>query len=181
MDSKYLSDFPFQTIQELEKYCDSSVSPVYHLIVECSVDPNKITANQRIDLDHICSHLGKAIGLSNILRGIKHNSRYNRCYIPSDLLIAHKTSHEDFLRNNATDNVIEVCFQMASIANQHIQTSLKLIKQIDRQNRLIFLPLISTENYLKRLEKSNFNIFDPKLSIRNGFLPFILWYNSKKL
>ena len=181
MDAKNLSDFPFHTFKDLEKYIESSVSPVYHLIVDSSTADNKVPANQRIDLDHISSHLGRAQGITNVLRGVPHNARYNRCYIPSDLLINHKTSHEDFLRCKPTENVIDLCFGMASNANQHIETVLSLMKKVDKKNRLIFLPLVSVENYLKRLEKSNFNIFDPKLSQRNGLLPFILWFKSKFL
>jgi NADH dehydrogenase [ubiquinone] 1 alpha subcomplex assembly factor 6 len=70
---------------------------------------------------------------------------------------------------------------MASNANQHIETAQTLIKQIDKNQRLIFLPLVSVKNYLNRLEKCDFNIFEPKLMQRQGLLPFTLWFNSKFL
>ncbi|XP_054166629.1 NADH dehydrogenase (ubiquinone) complex I, assembly factor 6-like [Oppia nitens] len=181
MNPKSLSSFPFETLKELEKYGDSSVTPVYYIIVECLTAFGKVSANERLNYDHICSHLGRAQVIVNVLRGITHNARYNRCYIPTDLLVKHKTTHEDFLRGNPTDNLLELSYDLASVANQHLDVIRKLLQQIDRQNRLIFLPIVANENYLKRLQKINFNIFNEKLRQRNGFLPFILWYYSKRL
>jgi NADH dehydrogenase [ubiquinone] 1 alpha subcomplex assembly factor 6 len=186
MNAINLSDFPFQTLDDLEKYCDSTVSPVYYLIIESALNSEennnqKLVSKQRLVLDHIASHLGRGQGISNILRGVSHNAKHNRCYIPSELLIKYKTSHEDFLRVKQLKNVKDVCFEMASNANQHIETAQTLIKQIDKNQRLIFLPLVSVKNYLNRLEKCDFNIFEPKLMQRQGLLPFTLWFNSKFL
>ncbi|CAG2176459.1 unnamed protein product [Oppiella nova] len=138
MDSRSLSHFPFQTLVDLEKYSESSVTPVYYLIVECLARLHDVSAAQRIDLDHMSSHLGRAQGFCNVLRGVAHNARYNRCYIPSDLLIKHNTSHEDLMRGNATDNVIELCYDLATITHQHIETALKLMEKLDKQNRVVF-------------------------------------------
>lgn len=179
MDAKNLSDFPFLTFEELEKYFDSSVTPVYNLIVKCLTSENKVSAKTLIDLDHMSHHLGRAQGISNVLRGVLHNAAHNRCYIPSDLLVKHKTSHEDFLRANASSNVLDLCFEMATKANQHIETVKSLLRRIDRQKRLIFLPYIPIQDFLVRLQKSNFNVFEPKLRQRNGFLPLIVWFKSK--
>jgi NADH dehydrogenase [ubiquinone] 1 alpha subcomplex assembly factor 6 len=40
--------------------------------------------------DHVASHLGKAVGLSTILRGTSHHANARRCYIPVELLAKHK-------------------------------------------------------------------------------------------
>ena len=179
MDGKNLSDFPYKTFEELEQYCDSSVTPVYNLIVKCSTSSAKVSAKTLIDLDHMSHHLGRAQGITNVLRGVLHNAAHNRCYIPSDLLVKHQTSHEQFLRATPNTNALDLCFEIATKANQHIETVKSLLGRVDRQNRLIFLPLVAIQDYLNRLQKLNFNVFDPKLRQRNGFLPFILWYKSK--
>lgn len=39
---------------------------------------------------------------------------------------------------------------------------------------------IPVSNYLKRLERSNFDAFDPSLQRRDGWLPLEMWWKNLK-
>lgn len=182
-EAVYLSDFPFQTIDELEKYCESCFASLYYLLNEkiVQLSPDK-SAGYRISLDHIANHFGKAQGLSNILRGVIHNASSRRCYIPNDVLVKSKCSHEDFLRGNMNDSVCSAVFEVASRANSHLEHSLELmkdLKQADHNVKLVYLSHLPIKIYLNLLQKCDFNIFDTRLYRKNGFLPVKLWWKSR--
>lgn len=182
-ESKYLSDFPFQTLSEIETYCDSSVTPIYYLLNEKIIQlSSNSNAGFRIELDHIASHLGKAQGITNILRGIRHNAAHRRCYIPLELLVKHKCTHEDFLRSRTSKPVSDAIFETASQANSHLEHCIELLKKLSKSRskfKQVFLPAFAVQKYLKQLQKFDFNIFEPKLYQKNGLLPLQLWWKSK--
>ena len=172
-------------MEELEKYCESSVASLYYLLNEKTIDLFKKTdPYYRISLDHIASHLGKAQGITNILRGVKHNAQYRRCYIPNDVLLKYGCTHEDFLRANPTKDVRDAVYEIASQAFIHLQNFLKYLKRLDDENKeakTLFLPYIAIELYLEKLRKCDFNIFDQKLFRKNGALPLKIWWRSRTL
>lgn len=139
----------------------------------------------RIKLDHIASHAGKAQGLVNILRGIGHNARSSRCYIPNDMLSASKARHEDFLRGRGDKKEVQdVCFEIASSAHQELDTANKLMaadKKVLKPWLSIFLPLTPVEIYLKKLQSENFNVFSAKVTSRDTNLPLKLWVKSLRI
>ena len=176
-----VNDFPFNSIQDLENYAESSVSPVYYLLIEYMNFSQQLSPAKRIQLDHIASHTGKAQGIVNMLRGIPFNAKANRCYVPNDLLVKHKISHEDFLRGKQSQNMNDVCYDIACMAKQHTEQAEQLIKQISSNEKLLFLPLYNIRKYLLQLEKYYFNVFHSKLSLRRGMLPLNLWFQSIKI
>ncbi|OTF75982.1 Squalene/phytoene synthase-like protein, partial [Euroglyphus maynei] len=149
-DRKYLGEYPFQTMNELEKYCEASTVSLYYLLNEKSfqlLNEEQKNVGYRIALDHIANHLGKAQGLTNILRGIIHNAKNRRCYIPNDILVKSKSSHEAFLQcQQDNDSIRESIYLMASTANDHLEQVQKLLDsngnetpKIRKSDRLIFL------------------------------------------
>lgn len=203
-----LVNFPFSTINELELYEEQSVSPIYYLLIEYAIrlgcfddlkDLNKI----RIDLDHIASHLGKSQGLLNLLRGLFRNALIEECFIPNDLLIKHKCSHEDIIRlcyhiQKSTEsdqiidqnklekykfkNLLDLTFDLATLSKQHLNAAIQIYnkqKLTMKQTNYIFLPIYIVNIYLNDLEQNQFNILDQKLFLkRKQNLPIKLYFNS---
>lgn len=48
--------------------------------------------------------------------------------------------------------------------------------QVPKLAKQIFLPATSVDIYLKKLQKSNFNVFDKSLQYGAATLPLILYY-----
>ncbi|XP_027197644.2 LOW QUALITY PROTEIN: NADH dehydrogenase (ubiquinone) complex I, assembly factor 6 homolog sicily [Dermatophagoides pteronyssinus] len=189
-DPKYLGEYPFQTLDELEKYCEASVVSIYYLLNEKSIqslNEGQKNAGYRIALDHVANHLGKAQGLTNILRGIIHNSKNRRCYIPNDILIKSKSSHEAFLQcQQDNDSLREAIFLIASTAKGHLEHVQKLLDSngnetptIRKSDRLMFLPMMAIQAYLHDLQRVQFNVFDRRLYRRRGSLPLKMWWKCK--
>lgn len=144
------SNQPFQTIRELEDYADQTCSSLLHLLVELS-------GVQDLQVDHAASHLGKAQGITTMLRAIPHAGRKQSVCVPLEVLIRHGVSEERVLRSVRDDKGVEECiFEVASAANTHLKLTRQLLPQVPRLVRKIFLPAVPTDDYLERLRRSRF-------------------------
>lgn len=53
----------FRSLEDIEKYADDTVSTIYYSLLS-------IAGVTNVHADHVASHLGKAQGISNILRSV---------------------------------------------------------------------------------------------------------------
>lgn len=74
-----------------------------------------------IDADHVASHLGRAQGLTNILRATLRNSQQRMLMLPQNLLAKYNVSHEDVFRQKSHQGMKDVTFDVASCINQHVE------------------------------------------------------------
>ncbi|CAH0603046.1 unnamed protein product [Chrysodeixis includens] len=158
----------FKTLEDVEKYAEDSVSPIYYLLLNLSNIAN-------VHADHAASHLGKAQGIANILRSVRISNYHKMVTIPMDILMKYNVSQEDVLRGNDSENLRNVAFEVASRANSHLQKARRI--EVPSNSTQIFLPAIAVDNYLLRLQKANFNVFDNSLLLLSPTLPFTLYYN----
>ncbi|XP_072936852.1 NADH dehydrogenase (ubiquinone) complex I, assembly factor 6 [Epargyreus clarus] len=157
----------FRTLEDVETYAENTVSSVYYLLLSVAGVAN-------VHADHAASHLGKAQGIANILRSI-HVANYHKVvFLPMDILMKNKISQEDVLRGTDNEHMRNVIFEVASRANNHLQKARSItVPKITKQ---IFLPAVSIDTYLTKLQKNNFNVFDKSLQKGNPMLPFSLYY-----
>ncbi|XP_047987493.1 NADH dehydrogenase (ubiquinone) complex I, assembly factor 6 isoform X1 [Leguminivora glycinivorella] len=163
MKAKY-----FGSLADLEKYTDDSVSAIYYTILW-------MAGVQSLHADHAASHLGKAQGLTNMLRSIPMSSHYKMVYVPMDLLMKHNISQEDVLRCQDSENMRNCTYEIAISANNHLKKARK-IGGVPKLANQIFLPAVAINNYLKKLQKCNFNVFDSSLVHRSATLPIIYYF-----
>lgn len=76
---------------------------------------------RNVDVDHACSHLGKAIGLANFIRSIPYNAQRRRVLFPQELLVKHNLSQENFIRFTKQEKIADAIFDIASQAHIHYQ------------------------------------------------------------
>ncbi|XP_074603449.1 NADH dehydrogenase (ubiquinone) complex I, assembly factor 6 homolog sicily isoform X2 [Brevipalpus obovatus] len=177
-----LADFPFNTLNEYESYCESTHCSANYLINEALVHYHRDLAPEKVllKLDHMGNHLGKAQGLANLVRGITFNAKNNRCYIPSEMLIKHNVTHQDFLRQNNLEKIRDVCFDLSSKSHQHLSKAKDLTRDASlRPYYATFLPIFVVQRFLTKLQKNNFNIFRPTWGQADLFLPLNLLFRTK--
>ncbi|CAB3230888.1 unnamed protein product [Arctia plantaginis] len=166
--SHILKSKHFQSLEDIEKYAEESVSSIYYLLLSVADIAN-------VHADHAASHLGKAQGIANILRSVYISSMHRMVSLPMDILMKNKISQEDVLRGVNNENMRNVVFEVASRANSHLQKAKSI--DVPKTARQIFLPAITVEQYLTKLQKNNFDIFDKSLLQSSPFLPLRLYYN----
>lgn len=109
------SNLTFVTGKELEAYAEESTSSLLYLLA-------RIIGADVVDMDHALSHLGKAQGITNMLRAQSAQSRAFSVCIPQEILLKHGCSHERVLRDRADDKAVQECtFEVASMAFSHLE------------------------------------------------------------
>lgn len=142
---KYLSNPPYPNIAALESYGENTYSTLLYLTLQ-ALPMASVTA------DHIASHIGKAIGISTVLRGLpliafpgpanSHSnqgalggdvgaSRRGAVLLPLDVMAEAGVREEDVLRNGAeAQGLRDAVFAVATRANDHLITARQLLATI---------------------------------------------------
>ncbi|KAJ3030363.1 UNVERIFIED_CONTAM: NADH dehydrogenase (ubiquinone) complex I, assembly factor 6 [Siphonaria sp. JEL0065] len=175
-EADFNSNSLYPTTEALEKYAEQSQSSLLYLQLEaCGVQDFKV--------DLIASHIGKAVGISTVLRSTPVLAQERQFYLPSDLMAKHNLSSEDVFRSGPSTQLADVVFELASQADNHLYTARAEIAEMkDKFPKIALAALLSTvptELYLKRLEKANFDVFNPELRNRDWRLLYNLWRHHR--
>ena len=172
---RYIDNIQFMSLEDAEDYGEYSTSSVFYLLLERlgSGDP---------DLQHAASHLGKALSLVTLLRSIPYFLSKNSVILPVESLVKHSLSNEDIVRGSNKKAVCDVVWDIASQAFIHLEHAKDILKKFKSRKNNIFLPVILCESFLSGLQKSDFDILNPKINQKNWTLALkLVIANWKKM
>lgn len=176
-DAQREPDEILKTVEELEKYSEDTQSTILYTTLQAG-DINSTAA------DHAASHIGKASGLALLLRSLPYHASRQRlfAYIPSDIAIKHGLLIEDGgqtgIRMDSREGLSNAVFEMASVANTHLQKARQLAKTVPKEAIPVLLPAVPTQVLLDSLHRVNFDVFDSRL--QRGVLGIPpLWFQLK--
>lgn len=186
LSSKVLGYKDFDTMEELETYCNKSNGSVYYLSSMFALQADSTYQNMPDLLTHIkdaANCIGAAHGLSNIIRGIRYNASQNCCYIPKDLLNRFECTKRDIINTKNSQIDIErtkpVVEYLACRCQRLLSEAANSIKLMPNNFRVLFLPRVSIQENLKKLKKCNYELSNPLLESRDNLLPLKMWLSSK--
>ncbi|XP_023373582.1 NADH dehydrogenase (ubiquinone) complex I, assembly factor 6 isoform X3 [Otolemur garnettii] len=168
---KNLDDKPYRNIQELENYAENTQSSLLYLILE-------ILGIKDLHADHAASHIGKAQGIVTCLRATPYHGSRRKVFLPMDICMLHGVSQEDFLRRKQDKNVRNVIYDIASQAHLHLKHARSFHRGVPVEAFPAFLQTVSLEDYLKKIQQVDFDIFHPSLQQKNTLLPLSLYVQS---
>ena len=220
----------FTNVTELESYAESTYSTLSYITLS-AVPLNSIT------MDHLASHIGKAAGVTAVLRGVPllafppppnyHSNNPPNVNMPSrdrrgvvtlplDVMSQSGVREEDIFRNGGNaEGLRDAVFDIATRASDHLITARTMLRRIQsgqgiehefehqheegheysqvapstkqqvqeytRGYGVIMGPAISTQLWLDRLQKVDFDVFHNSLRSQDWKLPFVAWwYNRQK-
>ncbi|KAJ7558011.1 hypothetical protein O6H91_04G021300 [Diphasiastrum complanatum] len=143
-------------IADVEHYAESTASTLLYLTLEAAGIRNT-------NADHAASHIGKAAGLALLLRASPFHVGYRRSYIPLELLAKHRFSEEEIYRGKETEALCNAVFELASVANSHLEKARQLSNAVPPEAFPVLLPAVPAGVLLKSLQQCGFNIFDQRL------------------
>ncbi|KAK9470739.1 Squalene/phytoene synthase [Dipodascopsis tothii] len=181
-----LGDPPFADLEQVAAYGEGTYSQLLYLTAESLAGQVGADAPSLVALDHVSSHVGKALGIATVLRGLPvFVGRHRQVPLPLDVCLAHGLRHEDVLReagaggvSGATQAALEnVVFDVATHANDHLITARTMLRELGdrRLTDAWFAPLLAAVPLalqLERLEAANFDPFSPRLRRREWTLPW---------
>ncbi|XP_032761900.1 NADH dehydrogenase (ubiquinone) complex I, assembly factor 6 [Rattus rattus] len=168
---KNLDDKAYRSIRELENYAENTQSSLLYLTLE-------VLGVKDVHADHAASHIGKAQGIVTCLRATPYHSSQRQVFLPMDVCVKHGVSQEDFLRRNQDKNVRDVVYDIASQAHLHLKHARSFHSRVPAQAFPAFLQTVSLEDYLKKIQRVDFDIFHPSLQQKNTLLPLSLYIQS---
>ncbi|XP_035679085.1 NADH dehydrogenase (ubiquinone) complex I, assembly factor 6-like [Branchiostoma floridae] len=132
------------------------------------------TGIKDVHADHAASHIGKAIGICTALRAAPYLANRRRVFLPMDVMMQFGVSQEDIVRGKQDQKVKDVMYEIASLSHSHLEKARSLKKDVPRKAMSAFLPALSCDSYLKKIQKADFNVFDSSLHQRDTLLPLHL-------
>jgi NADH dehydrogenase [ubiquinone] 1 alpha subcomplex assembly factor 6 len=146
---QYLGGRPYPSLQALETYAENTYSTLMYLTL--SAFPV-----QSITADHVASHIGKAVGIAAVLRGLPlvafppppmthHTSNalggplgsppQGALLLPLDVMAETNVQEEQVMRHGPlAPNIKDAIFVVATRANDHLLTAREMLRNL-RQGR----------------------------------------------
>ncbi|XP_075823097.1 NADH dehydrogenase (ubiquinone) complex I, assembly factor 6 isoform X1 [Microtus pennsylvanicus] len=168
---KNLDDKAYRSIQELENYAENTQSSLLYLTLE-------VLGVKDLHADHAASHIGKAQGIVTCLRATPYHGSRRKVFLPMDVCVQHGVSQEDFLRRSHDKNVRDVIYDIASQAHSHLKHARSFHRSVPAEAFPAFLQTVTLEDYLKKIQRVDFDIFHPSLQQKNTLLPLSLYIQS---
>eukprot|EP00892_Ulva_mutabilis_P010504 jgi/Ulvmu1/7826/UM004_0055.1 len=170
-EADQVNHVPFSNIQAMEDFAESTQSQLLYLQLEAA-------SIKDAEADHAASHLGKAVGIASLLRGMRHFLSRKINYLPVDLCAKHGVVIEQLLQGHEWESkgMQEVVYEMASTAHLQLKQSVDLhgeSAKVPKEARRLFLSGTSCRLFLQALERHQFQLFSPGMA-RGGYTP--LWY-----
>ncbi|XP_077023366.1 NADH dehydrogenase (ubiquinone) complex I, assembly factor 6 isoform X2 [Tamandua tetradactyla] len=166
-----LDDKAYRNIQELETYAENTQSSLLYLTLE-------ILGIKDLHADHAASHIGKAQGIVTCLRATPYHGSRRKVFLPMDICMLHDVSQEDFVRKNQDKNVRDVIYDIASQAHLHLKHARSFHKSVPVKAFPAFLQTVALEDYLRKIQRVDFDVFHPTLQQKNTLLPLALYIQS---
>ena len=144
---KYMDGRPYPTLEDLEKYAENTYSTLLYLTLQ-ALPMGSVTA------DHIVSHVGKAAGITAVLRGLplvafppppNHHSnssplggtldaqrrKQGSVTLPLDVMARTGVRDEDVLRKGAqAEGLRDAVFEVATRASDHLITAREMLRNV---------------------------------------------------
>ncbi|KAJ4362414.1 hypothetical protein N0V83_010507 [Neocucurbitaria cava] len=226
---QYLGNPPYPTLSALESYAENTYSTMLYLTLSALPQAS-------ITTDHVASHIGKAMGIAAVLRGIpliafppqqplgtansitgQAGPTQGAVLLPLDVMAEANVREEDIFRQGASaPGLRDAVFIVATRANDHLITAREMLSKLRSDGTLghdfehqndeehqyspqqldagqdmqlaeveqafgVFLPSITTQSWLDRLQKADFDIFDASLRKVDWKLPMkAYWAYSRR-
>ncbi|XP_028804382.1 NADH dehydrogenase (ubiquinone) complex I, assembly factor 6 [Neltuma alba] len=170
------TDMP-ETMEEMEKYSEDTTSTMLYLTLQAG-------GIRSTAADHAASHVGKASGILLLLKSLPYHISRDRhfSYIPAKVASKHrllvKQGRREEMRLDSREALCDAVFEMASVANAHLEKARKLAEFVPPEAVPVLLPAVPAQVLLDSLNRVQFDVFDPRLA--RGVLGVSpLWYQLK--
>lgn len=171
-----VTDIP-QAVEDLERYAEDTMSTILYSTLQAGGINSTVA-------DHAASHIGKASGLLLLIKSLPYHVGRN-ChfpYIPLKVaenhgLLVNRSGQSEIVMDSR-EGLCNAVFEMASVANAHLEKARELAGKVPSEARPVLLPAVPTQVVLDTLSHVNFDVFDPRLG--RGILGAPpLWYQLK--
>eukprot|EP00823_Brevimastigomonas_motovehiculus_P009500 TRINITY_DN916_c1_g1_i1.p1 TRINITY_DN916_c1_g1~~TRINITY_DN916_c1_g1_i1.p1 ORF type:complete len:480 (+),score=160.43 TRINITY_DN916_c1_g1_i1:66-1505(+) len=147
---------PFNSIKDVAEFAEFTTSSLLYLSLE--------TINIRDEGSrHVAAHIGTAIALTTLIRGVPFLAASGTIQLPRELLSKHKVDIQSVKKGFNSEALQNCLFEIASEAKAHLYHARQLRATLPAQAMIAFLPAVTCDRFLERLRRANFNVFHAPL------------------
>ncbi|KAI8471363.1 MAG: isoprenoid synthase domain-containing protein [Monoraphidium minutum] len=157
-EEEFMRDKPPLTLEELEAHCEGTASQLLYLQLAAAGIASR-------DADHAASHVGKAVGISLMLRGTPYQASQRRSLLPLEVCARHKVSQEEIFRGPpASEGLRDAALDLGSAARAHLKEARALAPRLPPGAAPLLMPAVGAGLFLSALEARGFDVFHPSLA-----------------
>ncbi|TPX49380.1 hypothetical protein SeMB42_g02623 [Synchytrium endobioticum] len=161
----------YTRMHDVETYAEHTASCLLYLHLEA-------LGLADVHADHVASHIGKALGITALLRGTPRHLAAREFHLPSQTAAKHGVAVEHVRRHGASEPFRNLVFEVATAAHGHIATARAHAKGVPASAAPALLLSIPCEAWLNRLQDARFDLFDPSLARKSWMLPWTIWKHT---
>jgi phytoene synthase len=162
---------PMPSMAALESYVHDTSSALFALGA-------RIMEQQSEATDHLARHAGLAQGIARVLATLPLDASRRQLFVPLQLLESHGSGMEEAFAGKETPQLRAALDQLIGEVRGHLETAMKLLASAPPELRPLFLPLALVRRDLKRMSRTDSNLFTPRVTSRLRTL-WTLWRASR--
>lgn len=165
---------------ELEVYAENTRSLMLYMNLHLlGID------SQEVNL--AASHLGRCLGICDVLRKAPYYLAVHRGYIPTEIMLKHNLYHDRVWNKLGGEGIVvdefyDVVLEMAAYAKKHLEAARKVQEEhkLPQHSHRALLLAQEADYFLDQLENHNFNLFDQSFRQNSKFrVPMALYQAAK--
>lgn len=166
-----------QTMTELEVYAENTRSLLLYLNLHLLRidDPDALTA---------ASHIGRCLGICDVIKKLPFYLGVHRGYLPQDLLLKNNVYFDRMWSKNfdgiMSEEFYDVVLEVSAYAKKHLELGRSYQSKLPKNSHLALLLAVEAETFLAELETHNFDIFDEAFRKKSFFKMPMNMYRAAK-
>jgi phytoene synthase len=162
---------PMPTMAALEGYVADTAATLFALAA-------RIAGSSSAEVEHVARHAGLAQGFAGVIAALPRDASRRQLFLPQQLLEGRGGSMDEVFAGKQTPTIRAALDELIAEAEQHLETSLRLLADMPRDVTPVFLPLAVVRRELERMSRADFDPFTPQVRSRLSVL-WTLWRGSK--
>jgi phytoene synthase len=149
---------PPADLAALEAYCEGTSSRILWIaleILDLGEDRAAAAAAREI---------GVAYAIAGLLRAVPFHARAKRLYIPSDVIASAGVDVASLFELKGSPSLADAAARMTATARRHLAEARGLAPEVPARALPALLPARIATAALDRLERANYDVFDPALA-----------------
>jgi NADH dehydrogenase [ubiquinone] 1 alpha subcomplex assembly factor 6 len=147
------------SMEELEIFAENTRSLLIYMTL------NLLQIDDR-DAFIAASHVGRGVGIVDVLKKMPALIKVNVNQIPSDLVYKHGASMITLWDRHGQikDQFFDCILEIAAYAKKHIEIARGFQQKLPKNTHIAFLQAVEAYEWLLELEQYNFDVFEPNLA-----------------
>lgn len=162
---------PPQTLAALENYAaDTGGNLVFMALWALDEIAQEDEGKYESKAETAARHVGTAYALAGLLRASAFHARSGRSFIPAEL-----DPKRSVLNLKPTPELAQAARTIANAARINLEKARALKDKVPIRGIAALLPAVLAEHWLRRLERSDYDLFSPRLAAPDPWRSLRLW------